>query len=67
MAVERPPRAPGGGIAASRRGVLLGPADGPPVILVHGTRMSRTMWGPVLAHLAITHRQGALADVNVAL
>ena len=70
VAVDRPPRAPAD--ADAGRGVLLaGPPDGPPVVLVHGTRMSRTMWHPVLAHLAITHRcaavdlpaHGELADV----
>jgi pimeloyl-ACP methyl ester carboxylesterase len=53
VAVERPPE--------ERRGVLLaGPTDGPPVVLVHGTRMSRTMWRPVLAHLATTQRCAAI-------
>jgi pimeloyl-ACP methyl ester carboxylesterase len=70
VAVDRPPRAAVD--ASAGRGVLLaGPPDGPPVVLVHGTRMSRTMWHPVLAHLATTHRcaavdlpaHGELADV----
>jgi pimeloyl-ACP methyl ester carboxylesterase len=55
VAVDRPPEAPAATPAG--RGVLLaGPPDGPPVVLVHGTRMSRTMWRPVLAYLADTHR-----------
>ena len=70
MAVDRPQRAPAD--ADGGRGVLLaGPRGGPPVVLVHGTRMSRTVWHPVLAHLATTHRcaavdlpaHGELADV----
>jgi len=53
VAVERPPEA--------HPGVLLaGVPDGPPVVLVHGTRMSRTMWRPVLEHLATTHRCAAI-------
>jgi len=76
VAVERPPRAIAGATALAGRGVLLaGLADGPPVILIHGTRMSRTMWRPVLAHLAGTHRcaavdlpgHGELADVPFTL
>ncbi len=55
--------------------LLAGPLDGPPVVLVHGTRMSRTMWHPVLTHLATTHRcaavdlpgHGDLADVPFTL
>jgi len=76
VAVERPPRAIAGATVLAGRGVLLaGPADASPVILIHGTRMSRTMWRPVLAHLASTHRcaavdlpgHGELADVPFTL
>ena len=57
MAVARPPDPE----SAFGPGVLLdGPVDGPPVVLVHGTRMSRTMWRPVLDHLARSHRCAAL-------
>jgi pimeloyl-ACP methyl ester carboxylesterase len=55
--------------------LITGPLDGPPVVLVHGTRMSRTMWRPVLARLAASHRcaavdlpgHGELADVPFTL
>ena len=47
-----------------------GPADGPPIVFVHGTRLSRAMWRPQMDDLRDTYRviavdlpgHGALAD-----
>lgn len=33
-----------------------GPADGPPIVFLHGTRLSRTVWRPVMRQLADAHR-----------
>jgi pimeloyl-ACP methyl ester carboxylesterase len=37
-----------------------GPVDGPPIVFVHGTRLSRTMWRPQMDHLRDTYRVVAL-------
>lgn len=47
-----------------------GPADGPAIVFVHGTRLSRAMWQPQMGHLRDTYRvvavdlpgHGRLAD-----
>lgn len=33
-----------------------GPVDGPPILFIHGTRLSRTVWRPVMRRLAGTYR-----------
>jgi pimeloyl-ACP methyl ester carboxylesterase len=37
-----------------------GPADGPPIVFVHGTRLSRSMWRPQMDELRDTYRVIAL-------
>ena len=37
-----------------------GPADGPPIVFVHGTRLSRSMWRPQMDALRDTYRVIAL-------
>jgi pimeloyl-ACP methyl ester carboxylesterase len=37
-----------------------GPSDGPPIIFVHGTRLTRTMWRPQMEGLRDTYRVVAL-------
>jgi len=37
-----------------------GPPDGPPIVFLHGTRLSRTMWRPVMRRLAGSYRVIAL-------
>lgn len=33
-----------------------GPPDGPPIVFLHGTRLSRTVWRPVMSRLAGVYR-----------
>ncbi len=66
-------RAPGGlgGEAAIGAWTAIGPADGPAIAFVHGTRLTRAQWGPQLRLLSGRFRciavdlpgHGALADV----
>lgn len=54
---------------------LDGPADAPPIVFVHGTRLSRTMWRPVMRRLASSYRviavdlpgHGSRSDVPFAM
>lgn len=39
---------------------VAGPADGPTIAFIHGTRLSRGMWAPQLARLSDTYRTIAL-------
>ncbi|MGH2513336.1 MAG: alpha/beta fold hydrolase, partial [Candidatus Limnocylindrales bacterium] len=38
---------------------VLGPLDGPRIVFVHGSRIARGSWQPVMRHLAETYRMAA--------
>ena len=39
---------------------VAGPDDGPPIVFLHGTRLTRGMWAPQVARLSDTYRTIAL-------
>ena len=39
---------------------VAGPADGPPIVFIHATRLTRGMWSPQMARLSDVHRVVAL-------
>lgn len=43
--------------------IVSGPADGPPVILLHGMSADSTMWYPNIKALSINHRVYAIDDI----
>jgi pimeloyl-ACP methyl ester carboxylesterase len=49
-----PRPAPGGGLVEAYQ--VVGPVDGPPIVFIHATRQSRSMWRPQQVGLADTFR-----------
>jgi pimeloyl-ACP methyl ester carboxylesterase len=39
---------------------VAGPVEGPPIVFIHGTRLSRGMWAPQMSRLSVAHRVIAL-------